>query len=104
MLQKIKDKIIDLGYVFEEFPKVYWAFILTIALTGITAIGYQQLLIKIYQIEILNSHPFQKIVEENLNSLMWGNLILPIVVLLITTLSTIELYEKLHFKKYGFLP
>lgn len=98
----IKEKLWELNDVFEEFPKVYWCTMFYITLTIIAGFLYEPLFNTIANINLLGVMPFKQMIAENWNVLQWGAIVAPLVILLNGWIHTVDLYERLARKRYGY--
>lgn len=101
-MEWIKEKLEHLGYVFDEYPKVYWCSIFYMAIAAIALIGYFPLLKGIASLNILGTQPFQQLIVENLNWLRWGLIAVPVLILFFGWCHAAELHERLMRRKYRF--
>lgn len=98
----IKEKFWHLNDVFEEYPKVYWMTIFYMVLAVIAAIGYFPLLKGIANLTLITVQPFQALIIENFDMLRWGQIAIPLVILIWGMLDAADLYRGKVAKRYRY--
>lgn len=104
MPEWIEKRIMKIEYAFREFPKLKWLSIFYIFLMLAVVLVYQPLLVGLYKFNIMGMHIFQDFIQENLDLLLWGNFIIPIVIAIWGYSDVVSLYEEKYVKRYGQLP
>ena len=99
-----KEKLIRLGEMFDEFPKLYWLSLFYMGIVFAIMITYEPIVVWAYKLELFNQNPFQLYIASNLQILRWGQLVLPLIVALLCWFSIASLYEEKYFRKYKRYP
>lgn len=99
-MTSIKEKALELFFIFEEYPKVFRRFIFYLLLAPILMLMYFFLLNWINNLNFMGIYPFGQLIGENYKLLMWGIVLMPALVLLWGWADTHDLYYELKDKKY----
>lgn len=104
MPEWLEKRLMKIEYAFREFPKLKWLSIFYMVLIFAAVLVYQPLLIGLYKFNIMGMHVFQEIIQNNLNLLLWGHLIVPLCIAVWGYFDVVSLYEEKYVKQYGQLP
>lgn len=104
MPEWLEKRLMKIEYAFREFPKLRWLTIFYMVLIFAAVLVYQPLLIGLYKFNIMGMHVFQEIIQNNLNLLLWGHLIVPLSIAVWGYFDVVSLYEEKYVKRYGQLP
>lgn len=104
MIDWFEKKLLKISYAFSEFPKLKWLSIFYVALVFLVLLIYQPLIIGLYKFNIMGMYVFQEIIKDNVNWVIWGQIIVPLVIAFICYLYVISLYEEKYIRRYGQLP
>lgn len=100
----IENRLGRIEYAFSEFPILKWRSLFFTVLLFLSVILYQPLIVFLYKFNIMGMQVFQKLIENNIDWLIWGNVILPLAVGLWGYFDVVSLYEEKHLKRYKCLP
>ena len=95
----IKEKLWQLDDFKQAFPSVFWSSYVLILLVVASAVAYFPILSKIANFEVLNMKPLYPVIMDNLSTLKWGVIIIPLIVALIGWGFIDDLYQK-KLKRY----
>ena len=98
-MEWVKEKLCQLDDFRQAFPSVFWSSYFFILLTIASAAFYFPVLSKIANLEIFNMKPFYTLIMDNLSTLWWGVIVVPVIVALIGWGLIDELYQK-KLKRY----
>lgn len=104
MLEWLESRLIKIEYAFGEFPKLKWLSIFYVTLVFLALLIYQPLIIGLYKFNIMGMYVFQEIIKDNVDWVIWGQVIVPLVIAFICYLDVISLYEDKYIRRYGQLP
>lgn len=104
MPEWLEKRLMKIEYAFREFPKLKWLSIFYMVLIFAAVLVYQPLLIGLYKFNIMGMHVFQEFIQNNLNLLLWGHLIVPLAIAVWGCFDVVSLYEEKYVKRYGQLP
>lgn len=104
MPEWLEKRLMKIEYAFRDFPKLKWLSIFYFSLIIIVISMYQPFIIGLYKLNIMGMYVFQETLKENVNFLIWGQFILPLILTIICYLDVVSEYEKRHIKRYGHLP
>lgn len=96
----LKDKLWDLGDVFKAFPKVKWLLIFYMFLALVSALLYMPALVAIANFKIITMQPFYGAIVDNYHVLKWGQLVVPLGLILWGILDAMSLYRR-KFEKHS---
>ncbi|MEF9984691.1 MAG: hypothetical protein RR710_09155 [Oscillospiraceae bacterium] len=98
-MEWVKEKLWQLDDFRQAFPSVFWSGYVLILLIVASAAAYFPILSKIANLEIFNMKPFYTLIMDNLSTLWWGGIVVPVIVALIGWGLIDELYQK-KLKRY----
>lgn len=104
MFAWIEGRLGRIGYAFSEFPILKWRSMFFVLMFLMAAILYQPLIVLLYKFNIMGMYVFQKIIQQNVSLVMWGQGIIPLAIAVWAYFDVVSLYEKKHIKKYKCLP
>lgn len=104
MPEWLEKRLMKIEYAFREFPKLKWLSIFYMVLIFAAVLVYQPLVIGLYKFNIMGMHVFQEFIQNNLNLLLWGHLIVPLAIAVWGYFDVVSLYEEKYVKRYGQLP
>lgn len=93
-MEWFKEKLWQLDDFRESFPSVFWGSYILIILMFASMVFYFPVLSKIADIELLNVKPFYPLIMDNIDTLKWGIIIIPILVGFFGWTFIGELYQK----------
>lgn len=99
-MPSIKEKAVELFFIFDEYPKVFRRFIFYVLLAPILSFIYIILLNWLNNLNFIGIYPFAQWIVENYNLLRWGILLVPFFVLLWAWADISDLYFELKNKRY----
>lgn len=101
-MEWIKNKLWNLGEVFEEFPKVFWLSMFYIILSAIAMFSFFPSIHAIANFNFMGTLPVYNLIAENYEMLRWGVLVIPVTILLWGWADVDDVYLKLRNRKYGY--
>ncbi|WP_180035578.1 MULTISPECIES: hypothetical protein [unclassified Acinetobacter] len=93
-MEWVKEKLWQLDDFRQAFPSVFWSGYILILLVVASAVFYFPLISKIANFEILHMKPFYLVIMDNLNTLKWGIIVVPLIVAFIGWGFIDDLYQK----------
>ena len=98
-MEWVKEKLWQLDDFRRAFPSVFWSGYVLILLIAASAVAYFPILSKIANLEIFNMKPFYTLIMDNLSTLWWGVIVVPVIMALIGWGLIDELYQQ-KLKRY----
>lgn len=96
----IKEKLWQMDDFKQAFQSVFWSSYVLILLVVASAVVYFPVLSKIANFEILNIKPLYPMIMDNLSTLKWGVIVVPLIVALIGWGFIDDLYKKKSKRYY----
>lgn len=90
----LKDKLWELDDIFTAFPKVKWLLIFYMFLSIVSAFMYMPALEAIANFKFNTAQPFYSLIVENFHILKWGQLVIPLGLILWGILDVMDLYQR----------
>lgn len=101
MFEWLEKRAIKVEYAFSEIPKLKWLFLFYMFMVFLAIKVYQPLIVALYKFNIMG---VQEIIQQNVNWVMWGQAIFPMMVAIWGYVDMVSFYEEKHIKKHGQLP
>ncbi|MCM8510880.1 hypothetical protein RFY44_05770 [Acinetobacter bereziniae] len=90
----LREKLWQLDDFRRAFPSVFWSSYILILLVIASAMLYFPALSNIANLEILNTKPLYSMVLNNLDTLKWGIIVVPMIVALLGWNLIDDLYQR----------
>lgn len=104
MPEWLKFRLTKIDCAFREFPKLKYLSLFYLVLVILATIFYMPILKLAYGFNYFGSYPLQNLIAENISWLFWGQLIVPVVLVLFFYFDVSGRHDEKYLKKHGQLP
>lgn len=88
------DKLSELDDAFTVAPKVKWLLIFYVVLALVSAFIYVPTLVAIANFKFITTQPFYSLIADNFHILKWGQLAIPLGLILWGIVDAMDLYQR----------
>ncbi|RSN81527.1 hypothetical protein EA770_10440 [Acinetobacter baumannii] len=99
-MEWLKEKMESLGEVFDQFPSVLIIVLFTICMAIFSPFVYVSILTGIADTQILTAFPFKSLIEDNIDILKYGLVLVPFAVICIGFSLAHERYSRILSRFY----